>query len=319
MFLPKPVMMIALCLFCGAGESLFSQQYVIQKGDKLTITFWQEPELNTTTVVGQDGRLELPVIGQIQAAGLTSSQLSGRIVEQISRYRIKITQASVVITEFQSNKVYITGEVGSPGTYSFEVIPNLWRTLQEAGGLLASADLEKVAIIRGGEDTGAVIQVDVTKYFEQGELANLPKLQGGDTVHVPRVASVRSGNDAPSSPFVSKNEIYIAGEVASPGRYNLEANTDVLEALILAGGPTASADLSDVKVLTRWQGKNGMVKVDLKKYLDNSEPMPVALKPGDRIFVPRKASSGVPVFIVTNILVPVITSATVLLLINSIR
>lgn len=316
-FLHTNIWLLFACCWLGDVTPLFAQQYVIHAGDKLEITFWQEPELNTTTTVGRDGMIELPVIGRIKAAGLTTSELSEQIVDQISRYRIKVTQATVVVTEYQGNKIYITGQVGAPGTLSFEVIPNLWRALQEAGGLSETADLERVTIIRGGEESGDVIQVDLTEFLDQGDPAMLPKLRGGDTIHVPRIPSVRSGSDTPSSPFVSKNEIYILGEVASPGRYNLEKNVDLLDALILAGGPTNSARLSDVKVLKRWQGSTGMMVIDLKHYLNHSEPGPPPLAAGDTIFVPRKG--GAASFILTRILIPVITSATVFLLVNTIR
>jgi len=302
-------------MFSTIATSLPGQQYVLQVGDRLEITFWQEPDLNTTPVVAQNGTIEIPVAGRIQAAGLTVSELSQKIIDEISRYRIKITQASVVINEYQGNKIFVTGQVGAPGTYSFEVIPNLWRVLQEAGGLSETANLEKISVIRESEGSGDILQVDLTRYFERGDVAQLPELQGGDTIHVPTRPSVSSLVDV-SSPFAQKNEIYIAGEVVSPGRYNLERNIDLWDAIILAGGPTPSANLSDVKILKRRKGENGMMKINLKEYLDRSEPKPPILVPGDNIFIPRRA--GVGSFLLTRILVPVITAIAVGLVVNAI-
>ena len=290
------------------------QQYVLQRGDRLEITFWQEPDLNTTPVVAQNGTVEIPVAGRIQAAGLTASELSQRIIDEISRYRIKITQASVVINEYQGNKIYVTGQVGTPGTYSFEAIPNLWRVLQEAGGLSETANLEKISVIRESEGSGDIQQVDLTRYFERGDVAQLPELRGGDTIHVPTRPSVNSPVDV-SSPFAQKNEIYIAGEVVSPGRYNLQRNIDLWDAIILAGGPTPSANLSDVKILKRREGENGMMKINLKEYLDRSEPEPPILVPGDKIFIPRK--SGVGSFVLSNILLPVFTGTVVAIIVTA--
>ncbi len=301
-------------MFSTIATSLPGQQYVLQVGDRLEITFWQEPDLNTTPVVAQNGTVEIPVAGRIQAAGFTASELSQRIIDEISRYRIKITQASVVINEYQGNKIYVTGQVGTPGTYSFEVIPNLWRVLQEAGGLSETANLEKISVIRESEGSGDILQVDLTRYFERGDVAQLPELRGGDTIHVPTRPSVSSPVDV-SSPFAQKNEIYIAGEVVSPGRYNLERNIDLWDAIILAGGPTPSANLSDVKILKRKEGENGMMKINLKEYLDRSEPEPPILVPGDKIFIPRRSSTGL--FILTRILIPVITATAVTLIVRS--
>ena len=303
-------------MFSTIATSLPGQQYVLQVGDRLEITFWQEPDLNTTPVVAQNGTIEIPVAGRIQAAGLTVSELSQKIIDEISRYRIKITQASVVINEYQGNKIFVTGQVGTPGTYSFEVIPNLWRVLQEAGGLSETANLEKISVIRESEGSGDILQVDLTRYFERGDVAQLPELRGGDTIHVPIRPSVSSLVDV-SSPFAQKNEIYIAGEVVSPGRYNLERNIDLWDAIILAGGPTPFANLSDVKILKRKEGENGMMKINLKEYLDRSEPKPPILVPGDKIFIPRRA--GVGSFLLTRILIPVITATVVGIVVATIR
>ena len=303
-------------MFSTIATSLPGQQYVLQVGDRLEITFWQEPDLNANPVVAQNGTVEIPIAGRIQAVGLTASELSQRIIDEISRYRIKITQASVVINEYQGNKIYVTGQVGTPGTYSFEVIPNLWRVLQEAGGLSETANLEKISVIRESEGSGDILQVDLTRYFERGDVSQLPELQGGDTIHVPTRPSINSPVDV-SSPFAQKNEIYIAGEVVSPGRYNLERDIDLWDAIILAGGPTPSANLSDVKILNRREGENGMMKINLKEYLDRSEPEPPILVPGDKIFIPRRSSTGT--FILTRILLPVFTGAMVILILDALR
>ncbi len=303
-------------MFSTIATSLPGQQYVLQVGDRLEITFWQEPDLNANPVVAQNGTVEIPIAGRIQAVGLTASELSQRIIDEISRYRIKITQASVVINEYQGNKIYVTGQVGTPGTYSFEVIPNLWRVLQEAGGLSETANLEKISVIRESEGSGDILQVNLTRYFERGDVSQLPELRGGDTIHVPTRPSINSPVDV-SSPFAQKNDIYIAGEVVSPGRYNLERNIDLWDAIILAGGPTLSANLSDVKILNRREGENGMMKINLKEYLERSEPEPPILVPGDKIFIPRRSSTGT--FILTRILLPVFTGAMVILILDALR
>lgn len=299
-----------------SGGVIFGQEYKIQIGDKLNITFWQEPDLNTLATVSPEGTIELPIVGKLKAVGLTPSELSKRIVDQISRFRINVTQASVVVLEYQGNKVYVTGHVGSPGPYSFPVIPNLWKILQEAGGLLESADLEHITIIRGGEQQGKIVEVDLTKYLEQGKISELPPVYGGDTIHVPGLPQTSTSSPM-ASPFIPKNEIYIVGEVASPGRYNFEKNLTLLDALILAGGPTPAAKLSDVKIIKRWSDKSGLVKINLKEYLNNAEPEVLLLEAGDTIYVPKKAN--VASFVFSRVLLPVATSAAVFLIVDVLR
>lgn len=300
-----------------------AQDYEIQTGDRLSVTFWQDPSLNTEARVGQDGDIELPVIGRVRAAGLTPSQLSQRIVDGISRYRINITQALVKVVEYTGNTVYVTGQVGTPGSYSFEVIPSLWNVLQKAGGVQESADLERVAVIRAGKNANEVIRVDVTQFLQNGD--KLPTLKGGDTIHVPALESGRAGS-TPSSPFVSKDEIYIAGEVASPGRYSFATDLSLMDVLVMAGGPTPAAELSAIRVVKRKRHVNpdvkaAIMKVDLETYLDTSEPGPLSLHPGDTIYVPRREQErgGALSFIATRILVPVVSAVAVALIVNTLR
>lgn len=303
-------------------DVLIGQEYIIQAGDKLKITFWQQPNLNSDVTVSHEGTIELPVIGRIRAAGLSPRQLSDNIVEQMSRYRINITQASVTLTEYQRNKIYVNGQVAVPGAYSFEVIPNLWKIIQEAGGPIETADLKRVTVIRP-KPRGNVIVVDLTKFFENGDLSQLPSVYGGDTIYVPAIPVVggtgESGLPTPqASPFLSKNEIYLVGEVVRPGRYNFEEDLSLLDALIMAGGPTPTAKLSDVRVLKRLAvGNNSLMKIDLDKYLSESEPKPLRLHPGDTIYVPRKINALS--FIFTTLVIPVVTGAGVFLVVDAVR
>ena len=289
---------VVLLLFSLVGflQPAFAQEYIIQAGDFLAITFWQQPDLNTEVTVSQGGTIDVPVIGRTTAAGLTPAQLSDKIVDHMSRYRINITQASVKVRQYEGNKVFVTGQVAAPGAYTFEVMPDLWRILQEAGGPLETADLTHVTIIRGEGTQGKIIPVDLSQYFKDGNVLGLPRIQGSDTIHLPAVQASAGASEVPTSPFLDRSEIYLAGAVASPGRYNLEKHQDILDALIMAGGPAPDAKLTDVRVIKRLAfGNTSVLKINLQKYLERAEPRPPLLHPGDTIFVPRKRG-GLAVF-----------------------
>lgn len=317
---PILIVLFALALHVPVVSA---QDYKIQRGDILSVKFWQDPSLNTEARVGQDGNIELPVIGSVRAAGMTPSELSQRIVDGISRYRINITQALVKVVEYTGNTIYVTGQVGTPGSYSFEAIPSLWNVLQKAGGVLQTADLERVTVIRAGKNANVVIPVDVTQFLQNGD--KLPTLKGGDTIHVPALESGRAGS-TPSSPFVSTDEIYIAGEVANPGRYSFASDLSLMDVLVMAGGPTPAAELSSVRIIKRKRHadpavKAAIMKVDLETYLDTSEPGPLSLHPGDTIYVPRREQQrgGALSFIAGRILVPVVSAVAVALIVNTVR
>jgi len=311
-------LLLMILVNCG---NLLAQEYKIQVRDRLSVTFWQEPDLNTEVVVSQNGTIDLPVVGRTLVVGLSAPEISDKIIEEISRYRINITQVSVRISQYEGNKIYVTGQVGAPGTYSFEVIPNLWRILQEAGGLLETADLQQITVVRGSETGGNIITVDLTEYFEKGELSRLPALHGGDTIHVPASALAAGtggpGGTATSSPFTARNEIYVFGAVVTPGRYALEKDIDLLDAIVLAGGPTDNAKLSEVKIVSEVDQTEGIIRVDLNRFLSHAYPGPPRLSPGDTIYIPRKAN---PVtFLLSRVLLPIVTSASVFLVVNAVR
>ena len=264
-----------------------TKMYVIGPGDVLTITFWQRPELNTEALVTADGTIELPLIGTLPAAGLTVRELRNRIVERISLLDFSITQVAVVVKEYGSKAVYVTGSVGAPGKLTFEMIPNLWQVLLEAGGPLPTAKLDDVTIVRGeGADAGTVIHVDVTKALEEGDFSILPPVRPGDTIHI-REATVSA--TVPASPLERRDAVYVFGAVATPGLYNLEENMDVLEALILAGGPTEPANLKEVKLYFRGRNQAEVAIINMHKYLKSARPVPLTLHSGDVLYVPSRS------------------------------
>lgn len=304
-------------------ESLRAQEYKIGPEDILSVTFWQEPGLNNTVRVSQDGTIIMPVIGSITAAGMTPSSLATKIVKRISVFNKKISQASVVVTRYGSKTVYVTGHVMQPGKYAFEKIPNLWKIILEAGGPAETAKLNQVKIVRGSG--GNALRVNLAKFQKKGELSKLPKIYPGDTINVPGRAAETTGSDAGTgggitSAQVDEDVVYIYGQVARPGGYKFSKNLSVLEAIIIAGGPTPDAKLKEVKIIMRNRRYSSVATIDLERYSKKGTPPPFPLQPGDTIFIPRKkASSFWSMFqggVVSDILRVVVTTATSILLYN---
>jgi polysaccharide export outer membrane protein len=89
------------------SASASADEYIIGPEDVLQISFWQEPTLDQTVMVRQDGKITLSIIGEITAAGLTSKELAGKIVKDVSLYNKKISQATVTVIGFLSRQVYV--------------------------------------------------------------------------------------------------------------------------------------------------------------------------------------------------------------------
>jgi len=267
----------------------FSQEYRIGPEDVLNISFWQQPDLNSALKVRQDGKISLPVIGEIIAAGLTPFELQKKIVEKISFYNKSISQATVVIVEYNSQKVFVQGQVNRPGKYSFESIPNLWEVITEAGGPAEGADLSAVKIIRGGDEAGKTLRVNLAQALEKGDFTKLPKLKIGDTVEIPRsILSFGTERGAPTPSFTGRNVYYIYGQVARPNVYPLEGEIDLLDAIILAGGPTPNANMKKVKVLIKGATYSSVVEINLEDFSSKGRPSRLLIHPEDTIVIPGK-------------------------------
>ncbi len=261
--------------------SLVAGEYVIGQDDVLSIQFWQQPDLNAQVRVGRDGKITLPIIGSVTAAGLTPTQLGKKIVEKISIYNKGITQATVVVTQYGSKKIYLTGQVLTPGKYTFEALPNLWQAILEAGGPTETAILSGVTIIRGQGQRP--ILVDLTKFLETGDPSLLPSLKSGDTVYIPGISTGGGSTE------LGGKRVYLYGEVSRPGAYTIEKNMSLLAAIVMAGGPTPEAKLSEVTVVSQGLPYSRVAKVNLEES-PSGVPSPFLLRPGDTVFVPRKST-----------------------------
>ena len=308
-----------------------SQEYILEVGDRISITFWQDPGLNTEVTIQSDGKIALPVIGEMTAAGLSVSQLARKIARRMQLLNPNVNQALVQVVEYGSKRLYITGAVYMPGPRTFEKMPNVWQAIQAAGGPTEVAALDKVVIIRGGETSGITIPVDLTAYFEQGDFTKLPELQPNDQIFVPSRTGTGgtpgtggAGAATSSAMLFSKQDvIYVYGNVVAPGVYELEKNMDVLQALIRAGGPvivqggnrtglTTIPDLESVRLITHTKDGPVVYEIDLEKYAKEGHPRPLLLKPGDTVYVPSQQSFSR--FIFSNALRTAITGTVSILI-----
>ena len=177
------IIIVSFLIFCLALTSYcYPQDYRISPEDILKISFLEQPELNRETKVGLDGNILLPVIGSIKVAGLTTTELTQKIISEFSIYSVGVTQVSVEIVAYESNKIYITGHVTNPGKYVFEEIPDLWKVISEAGGPTESANLTNVLIIHSGNEEESTVTVNLAEILQNGNLSKLPKLKPGDYI-----------------------------------------------------------------------------------------------------------------------------------------
>jgi len=260
---------------------------VIGPEDVLNITFWQEPTLNVEVRVGLDGNITIDIIGQIPAAGRTTEELQRDIVRAMSRLNKNISQAAVRVTQHNYNYVFVIGQINEPGKRTFEEIPDVWTLINEVGVVAAQGDLTRVTILRGGEDAGKIEVVNVSEAIASGNLDKLPKIRRQDTIEIPRTAGMVLSAELGST-TERRNLIYVIGAVNTPGPITFESNVDVAEALALAHGPTADADLGKAQLVIKDGYYSQTVKFDLKKYSKTGTPARYVMQKEDMLIVPYR-------------------------------
>jgi polysaccharide export outer membrane protein len=166
-----------------AGSAPLPVDYVIGVDDVLAVVFWKEKDLSAEVVVRPDGKISLPMLNDVAAAGLTPEQLA-RTVEQTALKFVRDPGATVMVKEIRSRKVYVVGEVGKPGTFPLANEMTVLQAIAEAGGFLEHANKGDVAIVRtagGGEQRFKFNYNEVVR--GKNTQQNI-KLQPGDTILV---------------------------------------------------------------------------------------------------------------------------------------
>jgi polysaccharide export outer membrane protein len=263
-------------------------EYTIGPEDVLQISFWQDAKLDQTVTVRRDGKVTISIIGEITAGGLTPSQLGQKIGERANLYNPAISQAAVTVLKYNSQKVFIIGQVLVPGAYAFEELPDAWTLIKEAGGVTELADLSKVTVIRGSVDAGKIETMNLEKLVSSGETDNIPQLYPGDVVEVPRMPEGMFGTGLPKVSRERRNIVYVTGAVGRPGPVNLDEEMDVLDAIVMGGGSIPTADLKRVKVVSKSSDYSSVMTINLERYAEIGAPRRYVLRPEDTVVLPEK-------------------------------
>lgn len=159
--------------------------YAIGIGDVLEISVWKNPELAVTTPVRPDGRISVPLLGDIQASGMTPLALRQTLTDRFKEY-VTAPGVSVVIKEINSRKVFLTGEVENPGAYDLQPRTKLMQALAMAGGLTPYAK-KKVIVLRDSRDgrNDRRYEVDIEAIVSGKRASDNLILQPGDTIIIP--------------------------------------------------------------------------------------------------------------------------------------
>ncbi len=157
--------------------------YRIGPDDLLQISVWKNETMSVTVPVRPDGRISLPLLHDVPAAGLTPMQLRDRLTERMSEYMPR-PEISVIVQEVRSRNISVLGEVAHPGRYPLKSPTTVLDALASAGGLTEFAARTRIVILREGGGKAERIRFDF-KRAAAGKAASNPELLPGDIVLVP--------------------------------------------------------------------------------------------------------------------------------------
>ena len=161
-----------------------SDRYVIGAEDVLYIHVWREETVTKTVSVRMDGMISIPLVDEIQAAGLTPLQLKEKLTERLKQF-IENPNVTVVVMEANSFNVYISGQINKPGIHRLRSNTTLAQFISMAGGLTEWANQKKIIIIRKENGKEKRFTINYKKIVKGEDLDSNIILKSGDTIIVP--------------------------------------------------------------------------------------------------------------------------------------
>lgn len=269
------------------ADSGLSSDYLIGPEDVLQITVFSVHDLDETVRVSNDGTIVIPLLGRVEASGLTADQLRHRLEKDLGKNLLQNPQVSVFVAQFHARPVSIVGAVEKPGIYQITGPRSLVEMLSLAGGLAR----------RNTAAAGKLIYIT-----RPGGFANLKIVPGMHRVSSDKISidvkdllyTQMRGLNIPIRPHdiiaVSKADvIYVAGSgVRKPGGFVLEDRDSitVIQALAMAEGLAPNAARKHARIIhTRANGTHIDIPINLEKIIKNKAPDP-DLAANDILYVP---------------------------------
>ncbi|WP_310413495.1 SLBB domain-containing protein, partial [Chamaesiphon sp. OTE_8_metabat_110] len=284
----------------------FADSYTLGPGDRLRVDIFNVPEYSGEFYVLGDGAINLPVVGAIPIQGLTVQRASSLLTSYFSRY-VKRPIVTISVLAPRPVQFAIAGEVTRSGSYTVPFtgdnrkFPTISQAIQLAGGTTQTANLRQVQVRRAA--TGRVISVNIFDVLQRGNTAQDISLRDGDTIYIARAEGVNTADRLRLAGSNLANQdatvkVAILGEVGKPGTYTLKGDTagtagrvtppTLTEAIKIAGGSTASADLTRIRVRRNTRTGSGQVlPINLLNLLRAGDfGQDIILQDGDTILLP---------------------------------
>lgn len=258
-----------ILIVAAMSQPGLAQEYFLGPGDVVDIVVFGDSDLTRSVTIRADGMISLPLINEVSAVGLTPTQLSEKIAGALKPYLVE-PRVTVTLAQARALKIYLVGEVRTPGSYDMKPGWTVTEAIAAAGGLTERANLKKSVLIR--RSTNTLIPLDLDRLILKGDQsANFP-LVDGDVIQVPEF----------------RNRVLVLGNVKNPGAFDLKEGARVLDAILAAGGPDDKARLDNVGVIRQVEGKTTVTNVNVARVTQSGDVSGnIPLVHTDIVFVPR--------------------------------
>jgi len=215
------ILLLVSCYFWGQDQ--YKADYKIGAKDLLEISVFGLEEMNKTVRVSEDGKITLPLLGEVEVEGLTKTELEKKLSQLLEEKYLQSPQVTVFIKEYQSKRISVLGAVGEPGPYELLGRQTLLQLISEAGGLTEDAGDDIIVIRQFQDGTNISLKISIDDLFLKGDARlNIP-LEPNDIVNIPAEKTVL---------------IYVFGQVRKPGALEVKKSNipTLLQAIAQAGG-----------------------------------------------------------------------------------
>jgi len=252
--------------------------FTVAVEDVLEISVYGDPDLTRLIPVRPDGKISYTFVGDVEAAGRTIEEIRLDLKQKLSGY-LRAPEVTVIAREFGRQKVYVGGEVKSPGVFFLTSRENtLADVFFKAGLTTERADLSKAMLIRRGR----LLDVDFARMIKGDISLNVP-LENNDLVYVPEAA---------------ERYVYVLGEVRTQGAVETTVPISVLNALARSGGVNQGTSKSKEIAIVRGGVKEPKVAiVNFRRLIEGDMSQNIMVQPGDIVYVPTTVLGRYNIFI----------------------
>jgi polysaccharide biosynthesis/export protein len=275
--MPAPPVMMPSPVSLAPAATTAEGDYKLAPKDQVTVTVYGQDDMTRTLRVSQSGTITLPLLGEVQAAGLSPTELEQKIEGGLRGRYLVNPRVTVSVAEFQGRQFAVMGAVNQPGAYPLKTnSTTVMLALSEAKGVKDTAD--RIAYIlraRPRADEPQPLSVDLDSLLRHGHPAQNVVVEPGDSVYVPEA-----------------NTYYVAGEVEKRGAFVLRRDTTLSKALTEAGGNSKRASTGEVKIVRTQPGgeKQELGPFDIQKVMAGDKSQDVTLQAHDVVVVPQSGA-----------------------------